>query len=99
MFSDVQIPLSGLALADEIREKAKVIAEAQGFSTLVIVSDPLHMRRAMEIADRLDLEAVSSPTPTSRYQSWEPKLSFFLREVYFLSLLRLFPGYLTGMFL
>ena len=70
---------------------AKSIADAEGFGSLVIVSDPLHMRRAMLIADTLGLEAVSSPTPTTRYQSWEPKFSFFLREVYFLSLMRLFP--------
>jgi uncharacterized SAM-binding protein YcdF (DUF218 family) len=73
-------------------EQAGIVAEAQGFKTLVIVSDPLHMRRAMVYAEELGLEAVSSPTPTSRYQSWTPKLSFFVREVYFLSLFWLFPN-------
>lgn len=73
---------------------AKAIADAQGFENLVIVSDPLHMSRAMEIADNLGLQAVSSPTPTTRYQSWEPRFSFFLREVYFMSLYRLFPNIL-----
>jgi uncharacterized SAM-binding protein YcdF (DUF218 family) len=72
--------------------QAQAIAEEQGFSNLVIVSDPLHMSRALEYAGRLGLDAVPSPTPTTRYQSWEPKLSFFLREVYFLSLLRLVPS-------
>jgi uncharacterized SAM-binding protein YcdF (DUF218 family) len=72
--------------------QAGILAQTQGFETLVIVSDPLHMSRAMAIAEELDLQAVSSPTPTTRYQSWEPKFSFFLREVYFLSLYRLFPN-------
>jgi uncharacterized SAM-binding protein YcdF (DUF218 family) len=72
--------------------QASIVAEALGFETLVVVSDPLHMRRAMAYAEELGLQAVSSPTPTSRYQSWAPKLSFFLREVYFLSLFRLFPN-------
>ena len=75
-------------------KQAGIVAEALGFETLVIVSDPLHMRRAMEMAEELGLQAVSSPTPTSRYQSWAPKFSFFLREAYFLTLFRLFPNYL-----
>lgn len=75
-------------------EQAQQIVEAQGFEHVVLVSDPLHMRRAMEYAADLGLQAVSSPTPTSRYQSFESQSSFLLREVYFLSLYRLFPNQL-----
>lgn len=72
--------------------QAKLIVEDQRFERVVIISDPLHMRRAMEYADVLGLQAVSSPTPTSRYQSWASQSSFLLREVYFLSVYRLFPN-------
>jgi uncharacterized SAM-binding protein YcdF (DUF218 family) len=75
-------------------EQANLIMQAQGFESAVIVSDPLHMGRAMEYAGDLGLQAVSSPTPTSRYRSWEPRFSFLLREVYFLSWYRLFPNQL-----
>lgn len=72
--------------------EAVAVAEPLGFETLVIVSDPLHMRRAMEMAAELGIDAVPSPTPTSRYQSLEPKIVFLLREVYFLTLYWLIPG-------
>jgi uncharacterized SAM-binding protein YcdF (DUF218 family) len=47
---------------------------------VLIVSDPLHMRRAVTIARDLGLKACSSPTPTSRYRTWRSKLGFLLRE-------------------
>jgi uncharacterized SAM-binding protein YcdF (DUF218 family) len=72
-------------------EQAQAIVEAQGFETVIIVSDPMHMRRAMEYAADLDLPAEPSPTPTSRYRSVRSQSSFLLREVYFLSLYRLLP--------
>ena len=50
----------------------------------IIVSDPMHMKRAMMMAGDLEVVAVSSPTPTSRYRSFKTKLGFLLREVYFI---------------
>jgi uncharacterized SAM-binding protein YcdF (DUF218 family) len=60
-----------------------IIAEA-GLGRALIVSDPLHMRRALLIADRIGLEAGPSPTRTSRYQSWGTTLPFLGREVWFI---------------
>ena len=48
----------------------------------LIVSDPLHMRRTMWLAESIGLEALSAPTPTSRYQSIDRKARFLMREVY-----------------
>jgi uncharacterized SAM-binding protein YcdF (DUF218 family) len=73
-------------------QQAQIIAGRQDFKTLVLISDPLHMGRVMELSYNLGLDAVSSPTPTSRYQSWGTKTSFLLREIYFLSLLRVSPN-------
>lgn len=73
-------------------ENAKKIMQEQGFETVLLVSDPLHMRRAMAYAEGLGLDAEPSPTPTTRYVSLRPKIRFFLREVYFLALYRILPG-------
>ena len=48
----------------------------------LIVSDPLHMKRAMWLADSIGMNAESSPTQTSRYESFGRKARFLLREVY-----------------
>jgi uncharacterized SAM-binding protein YcdF (DUF218 family) len=55
-----------------------------GIESAVVVSDPLHMKRAMMMADDLGIVAASSPTPTSRYRSLKTKLRFLLRELYFI---------------
>lgn len=54
-----------------------------GFNDAVLVSDPLHLRRAAAMADRLGIDAVTSPTPTTRYKSLPKKLGFLFREVLF----------------
>lgn len=43
------------------------IVEEQKIERVLLVSDPLHMKRAMLMAKDLGLNAYSSPTPTSRY--------------------------------
>jgi len=64
-------------------EQAQLIMQNQGFTSALIVSDPLHMQRAMIIAGDLGLEAYSSPTTTSRYESARAQLWFLFREVLF----------------
>jgi uncharacterized SAM-binding protein YcdF (DUF218 family) len=66
---------------ENLREAALLLG-GRGAEVL-IVSDPLHMRRAVTIASDLGLEACSSPTPTSRYRTWRSKLGFLLRETYY----------------
>ena len=67
---------------ENLRE-AKAILDQQGLTTALIVSDPLHMRRAVTIAKDLGIDAYPSPTPTSRYRTWKSKLRFLIRETYF----------------
>ena len=62
--------------------EAKRIMEENDLEQALIVSDPLHMRRTMWLAETIGLDALSSPTPTSRYQSIDRKASFLVREVY-----------------
>lgn len=64
-------------------EQAQLIMQRHGFGIALIVSDPLHMQRAMSIAEDLDIEAYSSPTTTSRYESLRSQIWFLVREVLF----------------
>lgn len=59
---------------------AKKIGEDNGLRTFVIVSDPLHMRRAVTIAEDLRMDVVASPASTSAYESLQTRIPFFLRE-------------------
>ncbi len=59
------------------------LAADHHLTTLIIVSDPLHMKRAMVIAQDMGLKVYSSPTPTTRYQSFTAKLQFLIRETYY----------------
>ncbi len=62
---------------------AKKIMDENGYRTAIIVSDPLHMKRAMLMARDYGIEAYSSPTPTSRYISLKTKIPFLAREEFF----------------
>ena len=63
--------------------EAKLLMEANGLRTAILVSDPLHLRRAMWMAGDLGISAVSSPTPTTRYRSFKAKFRFLRRELYY----------------
>jgi uncharacterized SAM-binding protein YcdF (DUF218 family) len=67
---------------------ARHIMAGLGLGDALLVSDPLHMRRSMLMAEDLGLSVHSSPTPTSRYETWRSKLGFLARET------RLYVSYL-----
>lgn len=70
-------------ITEENLEYAKAIMDEHDLDTALIVSDPLHMKRAMLMAKDYGLTAYSSPTSTSRYKSVRTKLPFLLREEFF----------------
>ena len=59
------------------------IVEENNFKTVLIVSDPLHLRRSVKMAHDLGLNAYPAPTPTTRYESFSAQMNFLFREVYF----------------
>lgn len=67
-------------ITEENMENAKVIMDEKGFETALIVSDPLHMKRSMVMAEDYGITAYSSPTQTSMYKSMKTKLPFLARE-------------------
>jgi uncharacterized SAM-binding protein YcdF (DUF218 family) len=85
------IPESAILVEDQSRTTLEnfvlsaPLLEENGIETVLVVSDPIHMRRAMEIAERIDLAAEPSPTETSRYQSLETQIPFVLRETWFMA--------------
>ncbi len=70
-------------ITEENLENAKVIMEQKGLQSALIVSDPLHMKRSMLLAEEAGIESYSSPTTTSMYQGTWVKLKFLAREVFF----------------
>lgn len=59
---------------------AKEIMDSNEYVTAVLISDPLHMKRAEYLAEQIGLEVFLSPTPTSMYQSLYTKVPFLIRE-------------------
>lgn len=70
-------------ITQENIQYAKQIMDEEGLLTAILVSDPLHMKRAMLMARDAGIEAFSSPTPTSKYVSLPNKMLFLAREVFF----------------
>ena len=64
-------------------ENAKAIMTEHNMNTALLVSDPLHMKRAMLLARDLGIQAYSSPTPSTLYRSWKSKLPFLAREEFY----------------
>lgn len=84
------VPAADILVEEKSRTTQQNLSEARALmkqhkmDSAMIVSDPLHMKRAMMMAGDLDILAASSPTPTSRFRSFKTKLGFLLREVYFI---------------
>jgi len=77
----------GVAVGDIlIEDKSKFsssLLTANNLSLALIVSDPLHMKRAMTMVDDLGITALPSPTQTSLYQSFKSKSKMLASETYY----------------
>ncbi|HVF67563.1 MAG TPA: YdcF family protein [Pyrinomonadaceae bacterium] len=69
---------------------AKRLADAAGARKVLIVSDPLHMRRAVSMAEDVGLEAEPCPTPSTRYRSLRSRAELLAHETYY------YIGYLVS---
>lgn len=70
-------------ITEENLENAMEVMNNNQYDTALIVSDPLHMKRAMRMAKDKGLNAYTSPTRTSMYKSFYEKFKFTAREVFF----------------
>ena len=69
---------------------AKQLVDANNLKKLLIVSDPMHMKRAMTMAADIGLDAYPSPTPTTKYQSLRSQMTELARETFY------YLGYVLG---
>lgn len=67
---------------ENLQNSLKIMQDNE-LETALIISDPLHMKRAMRMAKDLEMNAFSSPTKTSAYKSLKTKIPFLWRETFF----------------
>jgi uncharacterized SAM-binding protein YcdF (DUF218 family) len=70
--------------------EANLLMQNAGLNSCLLVSDPLHMRRAVRMMRDVPVACFTSPTRTSAYVSWASRAGFLIREVVF------FTGYLMA---
>jgi uncharacterized SAM-binding protein YcdF (DUF218 family) len=80
--SDIFIDTVSKTTQQNLLETQKLL-KLHVLHSAIIISDPLHMRRAMVMAEDIGLSVASSPTPTSRYRTLRTQAMFLLREMYF----------------
>lgn len=61
--------------------EAARLMQASGLRSAVIVSDPYHLLRARVMAENAGIDAFTSPTPYTAFQTWRSKLPFLINEV------------------
>lgn len=83
--SDISRETVSTITFENLREAKKTLPFGPE-TRVLIVSDPLHMRRAMLMAHDLGLNASPSPTPTTRYTGLRSRIGFTLRETYYYAL-------------
>jgi uncharacterized SAM-binding protein YcdF (DUF218 family) len=64
---------------------AKIIMNEHYWSSALIVSDPIHMKRAMALSSKFRINGEASPTQTSMYKSWQAKFEFLFYESFYYS--------------
>ena len=62
---------------------AKQLADTHGIKKVLIVSDPLHMKRAVVMAKDVGFAAEPSPTPSTRYQGLRSQATLLAHETYY----------------
>lgn len=87
---DILIETKSRITEENIKYAYKIAAE-KNLKTFTIVSDPLHMKRAILIAKNTGIKAYSSPTPSSVYKTLNSQVPFLLRELFF------YTGYILSL--
>ncbi|MBO9716360.1 MAG: YdcF family protein [Pseudoxanthomonas sp.] len=64
-------------------QQARQVMQEHGLHRAIVVSDPLHMARALRLSRELGIDAIGSPTPSTRFRTVQTQWRFLLQEVYF----------------
>ena len=92
---DIYIEEQSTITQENIMYASKITKE-NNISTVLLISDPLHMKRAMLMSKDYGLTAYSSPTPTTLYKTTKNKLIFLSREVFYYIGYQIFRTFITG---
>ena len=79
---DILIEARSKTTQQNLAEAKKLMNEA-GARRAIIVSDPLHLKRAQKMATDLGISSAPGATPFTRYRSVRARGEFLLREIYF----------------
>ncbi|MEN5426385.1 YdcF family protein [Stenotrophomonas pennii] len=63
--------------------EAKRLMDQRGLRRVIIVSDPLHMARALRLSRAMGIDALASSTPSTRFRSFHTSWRFLAQEIYF----------------
>ena len=63
--------------------QAKRLMDHRGIHRVIIVSDPLHMARALRLSRGMGIDALGSSTPSTRFRSFHTSWRFLAQEIYF----------------
>ncbi|AJC46807.1 MULTISPECIES: YdcF family protein [Xanthomonas] len=72
--------------------EARRLMREHGLHRVIVVSDPLHMARALRLCQELQIDALASSTPSSRFRSFQTRWRFLLQELYFFHRDLVVPG-------
>ncbi|MFT5780463.1 MAG: uncharacterized SAM-binding protein YcdF (DUF218 family) [Crocinitomicaceae bacterium] len=65
------------------------IMDSLGLKSALIVSDPLHMKRSIALAEKFMIDCKPSPTKTTMYRSFLPKAKSLMYETFYYSIDRI----------
>ena len=61
-------------------KNARNIMQENSLLSALVVSDPYHMKRSMAMCEKVGIDALPSPTPTTMYRSRMIKFKFLMKE-------------------
>lgn len=67
-------------------EESKRIMDSLKLRSALVITDPLHMKRSIDLAKKLNINCKPSPTKTTMYRSFLPKAKSLLYETFYYSL-------------
>lgn len=79
---DILIETRSRTTRQNLVEARQLMAE-HGMHKVIVVSDPLHMARALRLSRELGIDALASSTPSTRFRSFHTSWRFLAQEIYF----------------
>jgi len=79
--SDILLEKSSRNTLENLIETQKIM-QANNLQSVIIVSDPLHLPRAMRIAKKIGIKAYAAATPSTKFQTLHSSWRFLAQEIY-----------------